>query len=115
MLILILIDIQYSQKAVFSFEKCSNQQNHSSSGSLHPVNRIARSKTYDSLPTSGGGIRPPPSPHPSPLAQKPCINGTNFLPTPKSPTFKNIFGLFPKIRFFPGCITFSSLRKQKFV
>ena len=35
MLILILIDVQYSQKAVFSFEKDSIQQNHSSSGTLH--------------------------------------------------------------------------------
>ena len=32
MLILILIDVKYSQKAVFSFEKGSNGQNHSSSG-----------------------------------------------------------------------------------
>ena len=37
MLILILIDVQYSQKAVFSFEKGLNPQNHSSSGSLHLV------------------------------------------------------------------------------
>ena len=36
MLILILIDGQYSQNAVFSFEKGSNSQNHSFSGSLHP-------------------------------------------------------------------------------
>ena len=28
MLILVLIDVQYSQKAVFSFEKYSNGQNH---------------------------------------------------------------------------------------
>ena len=31
MLILILIDVWYSQKAVFSFEKGSDHQNHSSS------------------------------------------------------------------------------------
>ena len=37
MLILILIDVQHSQKAVCSFEKGLNRQNHSSSGSLHPV------------------------------------------------------------------------------
>ena len=37
MLILILIDVQYSQKAVFSFEKGLNGQNHSSSGSHHLV------------------------------------------------------------------------------
>ena len=37
MLILILIDVQYSQEAVFSFEKGFNGQSHSSSGSHHPV------------------------------------------------------------------------------
>ena len=37
----------------------------------------------------------------------------NFLPTPKRPTFKDISGFFPKIRFFPGSITFLSLRNQK--
>ena len=37
MLILILIDVQHSWKAVFSIEKGSNHQNHSSSGSLHLV------------------------------------------------------------------------------
>ena len=37
MSILILIDVQYTHKAVFSFEKGLNCQNHSSSGSLHPV------------------------------------------------------------------------------
>ena len=39
MLILILIDVQYSQKVVFSFEKGSNCQNHSSSGSLNLVKK----------------------------------------------------------------------------
>ena len=39
MLILILVDGQYSQKAVFSFEKCSNGQNHSCLGS-HPTLQI---------------------------------------------------------------------------
>ena len=37
MLILILIDVHQSQKAVFSFEKGSNHQYDSSSGSRHPV------------------------------------------------------------------------------
>ena len=32
-----LINVQYSQKAIFSFEKGSTCQNHSSSDSLHPV------------------------------------------------------------------------------
>ena len=44
MLILILIDVQYSQKAAFSFEKGSNRQNHSSSGSLHLVKKSPPSK-----------------------------------------------------------------------
>ena len=39
MLILILIDVQYSQKAAFSFEKGSNGPNHSSSGSHHLIKK----------------------------------------------------------------------------
>ena len=39
MLILILIDVQYSQNADFSFEKLWNRQNHSSSGSHHLVKK----------------------------------------------------------------------------
>ena len=39
MLIVILIDVQYLQKAVFSFEKRSNGQNYSSSGSYHPIKK----------------------------------------------------------------------------
>ena len=39
MLILILIDVQYSQNAVYSFEKDSNNQNHSS-GSYHSVKKL---------------------------------------------------------------------------
>ena len=39
LLILILIDVQYSQKAIFSFEKDSNCQNHSSPGFLYPVKK----------------------------------------------------------------------------
>ena len=37
MSIFILIDVQYSQKAVFSFQKGMNRQNHISSGFLHLV------------------------------------------------------------------------------
>ena len=44
MLVLILIDVQYSQKAVFSFEKGSDRQNNSSSGSHHPVTPPSPSK-----------------------------------------------------------------------
>ena len=40
MLILILIGVWYSQKAVFSFEKGSNCQNHFSSGSHQPVKKF---------------------------------------------------------------------------
>ena len=39
MLILILINVQYLQKIVFSFEKGSNGQNHSSSGSHYPIKK----------------------------------------------------------------------------
>ena len=49
MVILILIDVQYLQKVVLSFEKDLNDQNHSSSGSRHPIK----------IPPSGGD-----SPHP---------------------------------------------------
>ena len=49
MLILILIDAQHSQKAVFSFEKGSNCQNHSL-GSLHPVKKSPINKISDPLP-----------------------------------------------------------------
>ena len=41
MLILTLINVQYSQKATFSFEKGLNHQNHSS-GSLHLVNLLSK-------------------------------------------------------------------------
>ena len=60
MLILILIDVQYSQKAVFSFEKGLNHQNHPSPGSLHLVKRFPPSK-ISNPPTSRGGFTPPPT------------------------------------------------------
>ena len=37
MLILVLIDVQYIQNVVFSFQRCSNGQNHSLSDSHHPI------------------------------------------------------------------------------
>ena len=62
MLILILIDFQYSQNAVFSFEKGSNRLKHSYSGSLHPVKKCTPapppSKISDSSPTGRKGIYP---------------------------------------------------------
>ena len=48
MLILILIKVQYLQKVVFSFEKGSNGQNHSSSGSHHPIKKLSLSKISNS-------------------------------------------------------------------
>ena len=53
MLILILIDVQYSQKAVFSFEKGLSGQNYSSSGSHHleknPPSKISTPPTTHTL------------------------------------------------------------------
>ena len=55
MLVLILINVQYLQKVVFSFEKGLNAQNHSS-GSHHLIKKSDRhpppfpSKTFDSPP-----------------------------------------------------------------
>ena len=46
MLVLILIDFQYSQNAVFSFEKYLNRQNHSSSDSHHLVKKSPSSVHY---------------------------------------------------------------------
>ena len=55
MLILILIDVQYLQNAVFSFEKGSNSRNHSYSGSHHSVKKNYPSKISDSpLPSHCG-------------------------------------------------------------
>ena len=50
-LISILTEVQHSEKAVFSFEKGSNCQNHSSSGSNHPVKNFSPSKKANSHPT----------------------------------------------------------------
>ena len=53
MLILTLIDVQYSQKAVFSFEKGSDGYEHSSSGSQFsdsPHSLLLFGKTCDLLP-----------------------------------------------------------------
>ena len=64
MLILILIDVQYLQKAVFSFEKCSNGQNCYSSSPHHLIKKFPPTKISDSLPApppplGGRGIPPP--------------------------------------------------------
>ena len=49
MLILILIDVLYSQKAVFSFGEGSNGQNRSS-GSYHPVKKLSDSQNFRFTP-----------------------------------------------------------------
>ena len=56
MLILILVDIQYLQNVVFSFEQGSNGQNHFLSDS-HPLDiKILPEQHFPfSLPLSGGG------------------------------------------------------------
>ena len=62
MLILILIDIQHSQKAVSSFEKGSKRQNHLSSGSFHLVKNPPSKIAGSSHPT-GENLPPPPAPY----------------------------------------------------
>ena len=61
-MILILIDVQYSQKAVISFQKGSNGQNQSFSGFQHLVEKSPPppQKNSDFTHTWGGGIFPPP-------------------------------------------------------
>ena len=73
MLILILIDVQYSQKADFSFEKGSYCQNHSSSSSLCLVKKIPPPPVNFLIPPPphwGWGIY---SPQSLPLFGKPWI------------------------------------------
>ena len=62
MLILILIDVQYSQKAIFSFEKGSIGQNHSSGSQ----DLVKKSPSKISNPLHWGI-----SPHSLPLFGKP--------------------------------------------
>ena len=62
-MILILIDVQYSQKAVISFQKGSNGQNQSFSGFQHLVEKSPpppHRKILISPILGGGGIFPPP-------------------------------------------------------
>ena len=57
MLILILIDVQYSRKAIFSFKKSLNCQNHSFSGSISLVKKSPPVK-FQISPHWGGGSLP---------------------------------------------------------
>ena len=67
LILIILIDVQYSKKAAFSFEKGSNHQKHSSSGFLHTVKKIPPCKNFrfppPLPPPMGGGIYPIPTPY----------------------------------------------------
>ena len=58
MSILILIDVQYSQNAVFSLEKCLTFQNHSSSGSIHLLKKSPSKISDPPPPPPSGGIQP---------------------------------------------------------
>ena len=64
MLILILIYVQYLQNAFFSFEKGSNCQNHSSSGSHHPVKKFPQQNFWFHL--LRGNLPPPLHTHTQP-------------------------------------------------
>ena len=58
---LILIDVQYSQNAIFSFEKGSNSQNHSSSGSQDTVKKSPPQQNFRfPAPKPEGGFTPAP-------------------------------------------------------
>ena len=58
MLILTLIDVQYLQKVISSFEKSSKGQNHSSSGSHHPIKNSPPAKFLIPLPPHWEGNFP---------------------------------------------------------
>ena len=65
MLVLILINYQYSQNVIFSFEKSSNGQNYSPSDS-HPSDKKVLTQQNFSFPLLmlyGKPCHPPPPPH----------------------------------------------------
>ena len=111
MLILILIDIQYSQKAVSSFEKGLNHQNHSPSDFLYSVKKFPSVK-FLILPTPLGRIYLPP---PLTTIWKTLHQWKEFFFNSKKPSSYGYFSFLPKIRIFPACIAFLSLRNQKFI
>ena len=89
MLILIVTDIQYSQKAVSSFEKGSNRQNYSSSG-LFTGQKNSPPVKFLILPTPLGRIY---LPQPLTTIWKTLHQWNKFLLTPKSCTLR-IFQAF---------------------
>ena len=91
MLILILIDFQYSQNAVFSFEKGSNRLKHSYSGSLHPVKKCTLAP-----PPPVKFLIPPPLggrefTQPITAIWKTLITVLNFLLEPEKDSFQEPF------------------------
>ena len=94
MLILILIDFQYSQNAVFSFEKGSNCLNHSYSDSLHPVKKCT--PTPPTPPPPVKFLIPPPLggrefTQPVTAIWKSLITVLNFPLEPESNSFQEPF------------------------
>ena len=100
LLVLILIDVQYFQNVVFSLEKDSKSQNHSSSGSHHPIKKVPPSKIFHFPPIVEDFTHPwllfwKPCTDPSPSKQKYSTQdtpsqSTNFL-TPLHPTIQFFF------------------------
>ena len=80
MLISILIDIQYWQKAIFNFEKGSNRQNYCSSGSLHPLKKSPPIKIFVSHLTGGGGADSPPPLPPTPIPYR-YLENPDLIPS----------------------------------
>ena len=62
-IILILIDVQYSQNAVFTFGKDLNHQNHSSSGSHHQAEKSPPPAKFLIPPTNVGEFTSTPTPY----------------------------------------------------
>ena len=83
MLILILIDVQYSQNNDFSFKKGSNEQNHSSLDFHHSLNRVS---------PSGGGMGGCP-----PLPKKLACPPTVLTQKCRFCNFHAVFGHFAQI------------------
>ena len=78
MLILILINVQFLQNVVFSFENGSVGQNQSSGDSYY---QIKKSPSKISYPPNGGNFPHPP--HPVALFGKSCRRESSFIPAPK--------------------------------
>ena len=100
MLILILLDAQYLQKVIFSFEKGLNSQNHSSSGSQHPIKKFTPVKF--SNPPNGGGV----------------VVFTHSLTIFEKPCYQIIWCFFARFtlqdswNIFSGKICFAGLQKM---